>query len=47
MNDYVLGKDEDGNPKIPDCQKYNFGEFYSTKEVKTLFRSIYYNVDGI
>jgi hypothetical protein len=43
MNDYNFGKDTDGNPIIKDCQKYNFGIFYQSKEAKTLFRSIYAN----
>ena len=47
MADFPTGNDKDGNPVIHDCQKYDFGKFYASKEVRTLFRSIYYNVDGM
>ena len=47
MAEFPTRDDKDGNPVIADCQTYNFGLFYATKEVRTLFRSIYYNVDGM
>ena len=43
MDIYPTKKDQDGNPLISECQKYGFWDFYNTAEVKTLFRSIYYN----
>jgi len=47
MKDYDLDYDTDGNPTIPSCQKYNFGSFYGSPEVQTLFRALYDNNQGL
>jgi hypothetical protein len=47
MKTYDFSKDTDGNPKIADCQKYNFGGFYDSPEAQTLFRALYDNTEGL
>ena len=47
MKDYGMRHDKDGNPLIEDCQKYNFGIFYTSPEVLSLFRALYHNHGGI
>lgn len=47
MKDYDLRYDEDGNPLIEDCQKYNFAAIYTSPEALTIQRAFYYNDLGI
>ena len=48
MKDYHLKKDKEGNPLLSDCiVKDKGGTFRSTKEVLTLFRSLYFNTYGM
>lgn len=47
IDKYGLEKDEDGNPKIEDCQKNNFAMYYTTPESFTLFRSLYHNTSNL
>mmetsp|Transcript_12969 Transcript_12969/g.20090 ORF Transcript_12969/g.20090 Transcript_12969/m.20090 type:complete len:82 (+) Transcript_12969:398-643(+) len=43
MDDYGFRLDADGNPLVEDCQKNNFGIYYTSPESLTLFRAFYDN----
>lgn len=43
MSSYNLTLDTDGNPKIQDCQKQNFVDYYFSPEGASLFERIYYS----
>lgn len=47
IKDYGMRLDADGNPLIEDCQKHNFGIFYTSPEVLSMFRALYHNYGGI
>lgn len=47
MEKYDLENDETGRPKAEDCQKTPFWEYYTTPEVQTLFRALYFNNGGL
>ena len=43
MKSYNFTTDSDGNPKIEDCQKHFFTDYYTSPESFTLFRAFYKN----
>ena len=47
LSDYDLSADENGNPKISDCQKYDFIRFFTSPEARTIQRALYNNDFGI
>ena len=48
FEDYPIRKDKNGIPLISDCQRVDTGGvFMPNKEIKSLFRSLYYNTDGM
>lgn len=47
IDDYHYEKDENGWPLIEECQKENFGMYYTSPESFTLFRAFYENTMGI
>ena len=47
ISSYGFRLDEEGNPLIEDCQKYNFAGYYPSPESIELFSRIYYNKNGI
>jgi hypothetical protein len=46
FKDFNLTYDEDGNPKIEDCQKHYFPGYYLTPESMSLFERLYSNETG-
>ena len=47
MDKYELEDDSTGKPKASECQKTPFWEYYTTPEVQTLFRALYFNNYGL
>lgn len=47
LSDYDLSMDQDGNPKISDCQKYDFIQFFTSPEARTIQRAVYNNDFGM
>lgn len=43
MKDYGFRLDKNGDPLIEDCQKHNFGMFYTSPEALSIFRALYMN----
>ena len=43
LPEYKWRNDTDGNPKIEDCQKQFFFQYYFSPESQTLFRALYDN----
>jgi endoglycosylceramidase len=44
---FNLTRDEEGNPKIEDCLKRSFVEYYFSEDVAQHFQNLYDNKDGI
>lgn len=47
MDNYKMQKDQDGNPLISDCQRYEFFHYYLSPESFTIFRELWTNKNGL
>ena len=47
IKDYGMRVDKDGNPEIEDCQARPFAWYYTSPEVFSMFRAIYFNYFGM